>query len=34
MVLLDVAYPPNNFIQKYAYECKHSPHIPDEVAWL
>ena len=33
-VLLDVAYPPNNFIQKHAYECKHSPHILDEVAWL
>ena len=34
MVLLDVAYPPNNFMQRYVYECKHSPHILDKVAWL
>ena len=33
-VLLDVAYPPNNFMQRYVYECKHSPHILDKVAWL
>ena len=31
MVLLDVAYPPNNFIQRYVYEYKHSPHILDKL---
>ena len=25
---------PNNFMQRYVYECKHSPHILDKVAWL